>query len=125
MGKWAYFILFVGAGIFGLVALFSAVNSHSKQNAEETSSGPSLKFVVSNYKFDQPEYTVKANEKTKVSLKINEGIHAVEIKGLNIKLDKQNSSVEFTFDKPGTYEVECILPCGPGHGDMKAKVIVQ
>lgn len=125
MGKWAYFILFIGAGIFGLVALFSMVSSHSKENAEEASSGPSLKFVVSNYKFDQQEYTVKANEKTKVSLQIKEGIHAVEIKGLNVKLDKQNPSQDVTFDKPGTYEVECILPCGPGHPDMKSKVIVQ
>jgi cytochrome c oxidase subunit II len=127
MSKWSYFVLFMGAGIFGFVALFMAVADNADKHAEETSSGPSLKLVASNFKFDQAEYTVKAGETMKVSLKINEGIHAVQIKGdgVNIELDKQNASKEVKFDKPGTYEIICSLPCGAGHTDMKSKLIVQ
>lgn len=125
MSKWIYFVMFVGAGIFGLVALFGEVYSHSKENAEDTSGVNQLKLVATNWKFDQPEYTVKAGEKMKVSLQIKEGIHAVEIKGLNVALDKSNPSAEVTFDKPGTYEIVCTLPCGPGHAEMKSKLIVQ
>lgn len=125
MSKWLYFILFIGAGIFGFVALFGQVYSHSKENAQETEGGPQLKLVASNWTFDKPEYTVKAGEKVKVSLQIKEGIHAVQIKDLNIALDKANPSAEVTFDKPGTYEIVCTLPCGPGHADMKSKLVVQ
>ncbi len=28
-------------------------------------------------------------------------------------------------DSPGEYEVECTVKCGPGHDDMKMKLIVQ
>lgn len=127
MSKWSYFVLFIAAGIFGFVALFMAVADNAENNAEETTSGPSLKLVASNFKFEQPEYTVKAGEKMKVSLTIKEGIHAVHItgEGVNIELDKQNASKEVTFDKPGTYEIVCSLPCGAGHADMKSKLIVQ
>lgn len=125
MSKWLYFVLFVGAGLFGFAALFGQVYSHSKENAEDTSGAPQLKLYASNWKFDQPEYTVKAGDKMKVTLQIKEGIHAVEIKGLNVALDKANPSQEVTFDKPGTYEIVCTLPCGQGHADMKSKLVVQ
>ncbi|WP_438448852.1 plastocyanin/azurin family copper-binding protein [Gorillibacterium sp. sgz5001074] len=127
MSRWTYFILFMAAGIFGFVALFMTVSENADKNAGETSSGPSLKLVASNFKFDQPEYTVKAGEKMKVSLSIKEGIHAVKISGngVDIDLDKQNASKEVTFDKPGTYTIQCTLPCGAGHADMVSKLIVQ
>jgi cytochrome c oxidase subunit II len=127
MSKWAYFVLFMAAGVFGFVALFVTVSKNADKNAEETSSGPALKLVASNFKFDQPEYTVKAGEKMKVSLSIKEGLHAVKISGngVDIELDKQNPSKDFTFDKPGTYTIECVLPCGAGHADMHSKLVVQ
>jgi cytochrome c oxidase subunit II len=127
MAKWAYFVLFIGAGIFGFVALFMAVSDNADKNVEEVSTGPSLKLVASNFKFDQAEYTAKAGEKLKVSLSIKDGIHAVQIsgQGMTVDLDKQNPSKEVTFDKPGTYEIICSLPCGEGHANMKSKLIVQ
>ncbi len=45
--------------------------------------------------------------------------------GLDIKLDKENPSKQVTFDKPGTYEIICVLPCGEGHAKMKSKLVVQ
>lgn len=127
MSRWSYFVLFMAAGVFGFVALFMAVSDNADKHAEETSSGPTLKLVASNFKFEQPEYTVKAGEKMKVSLSIKEGIHAVKISGngVDIDLDKQNASKEVTFDKPGTYTIVCTLPCGAGHADMVSKLVVQ
>lgn len=127
MSKWAYFVVFMAAGIFGFVALFMTVSDNADKHAEETTSGPTVKLVASNFKFDQAEYTAKAGEKTKVSLSIKEGIHAVKISGngVDIELDKQNASKEVTFDKPGTYTIVCSLPCGPGHEQMVSKLVVQ
>jgi cytochrome c oxidase subunit 2 len=44
---------------------------------------------------------------------------------LNVKLDNTTKSAEVTFDKPGTYDIICTLPCGTGHADMKSKLIVS
>lgn len=127
MAKWAYFVLFIGAGIFGFVALFITAADNGDNNAEEASAGPSLKLVASNFKFDQAEYTAKAGETVRVSLSIKEGIHAVHItgQGLTVDLDKQNPSQDVTFEKPGTYDIVCSLPCGEGHANMKSKLVVQ
>lgn len=127
MAKWAYFVLFIGAGLFGFVALFMAVADNADKNSEEASTGPTLRLVASNFKFDQPEYIIKAGEETKVSLSIKDGIHAVQIsgQGVTVELDKQNASKLVTFDKPGTYDIICSLPCGEGHANMVSKLVVQ
>ncbi|WJH34260.1 hypothetical protein MJA45_17160 [Paenibacillus aurantius] len=125
MYKWIMFVLFVGAGVLGLGTLFGEVAQHARENAPDTSGVPKLALNVSNFKFDQPEYTVKAGEKVKVSMNIKEGIHEVGIKDFNVHLTKDAPTAEVTFDKPGTYVVECVLPCGPGHDGMKTKLVVQ
>jgi cytochrome c oxidase subunit 2 len=127
MYKWLMFVLFIGASVFGVVSLIDQVGIHARANAPEVSNEKQLKLVASNFKFDQPEYRVAKGEKTKVSFIIKEGLHAVEIKGadLDIKLDKANPSQEVSFEKPGTYDIMCILPCGVGHSNMNAKLIVE
>lgn len=127
MGKWTYFVLFIAAGLFGFIALFVTVADRANPDVEAASTGPSIKLVASNFKFDQAEYTAKAGEKTRVSLSIKEGIHAVHISGngVDINLDKQNPAQDVTFDKAGTYDIICSLPCGEGHSDMKSKLVVQ
>jgi len=124
MQKWIMFSLFIVACLLGAGVLFQNISERQAQMASEAKAGPQLKFVASNYQFDKPEYTVKAGEKVTVSLQNKEGLHAVEIKDLGIKLDGQTKSMEVTFDKPGTYEVHCSLPCGPGHAQMVTKLIV-
>jgi cytochrome c oxidase subunit 2 len=123
--KWIMFSLFIVACLLGAGVLFQNISERQAEMAAEAKAGPTLKFVASNFQFDKPEYTVKAGEKVTVSLQNKEGLHAMEIIGLNVKLDNNTKSAEVTFDKPGTYEVHCILPCGPGHAEMKSTLIVQ
>ncbi|WP_019536692.1 cupredoxin domain-containing protein [Paenibacillus ginsengihumi] len=125
MQKWAMFSLFIIACLLGTGVLFQNISARQAERAQEEAAGPTLKFVATNYQFDQPEYTVKAGETVTVTLQNKEGLHAVEIKGLGIKLDNNNKSQQVTFDKPGTYEVICALPCGPGHDQMVTKLVVQ
>ncbi|NEW06153.1 hypothetical protein GK047_09035 [Paenibacillus sp. SYP-B3998] len=127
MQKWIFFVLFILAGALGLGVLFQDISARQDAKAAETASnkGQQLKIAASNWQFDSADYTIKSGEPTKVSLSLKEGVHAVEIKGLDIKLDKENPSKEITFDKPGTYEIECVLPCGEGHAKMKSKLVVQ
>ncbi|MFC0214267.1 hypothetical protein ACFFK0_17700 [Paenibacillus chartarius] len=126
MQKWIMFVLFVAAGVLGLGVLFNDISEkQAEAAASKAEAGTTLKFTMSNWKFDKPEYQVKAGESLKVSLVLAEGVHALEVKDLGIKLDGQNRSVDYKFEKPGTYEVICTLPCGEGHADMKAKIVVQ
>jgi cytochrome c oxidase subunit II len=125
MQKWIMFTLFIVACLLGTGVLFQHIAVRQEEAAKAATAGPSIKFVASNYQFDKPEYTVKAGEKVTVSLQNKEGLHALEIKGLNVKLDTNTKSMDVTFDKPGTYEVICALPCGPGHAEMVTKLVVQ
>src|SRR5690348_15695782 len=104
MQKWIMFSLFIVACLLGAGVLFQNISERQAEMASESKAGPQLKFIASNYQFDKAEYTVKAGEKVTVSLQNKEGLHAMEIVGLNVKLDNNTKSAEVTFDKPGTYE---------------------
>ncbi|OCT12468.1 hypothetical protein A8709_32090 [Paenibacillus pectinilyticus] len=127
MQKWIFFVLFILAGALGLGVLFQDISDRQDAQAAAAAASklPQLKVVASNWQFDQTEYKVKSGQSTKVSLQLKEGVHEIEIVGLDIKLDKDNPSKEVTFDKPGTYEIHCILPCGEGHATMKTKLVVE
>jgi cytochrome c oxidase subunit 2 len=128
MQKWIFFVLFIGATVLGVGVLFQDISRHQAETAAETADvGKSLKIIASNWQFDKPEYTVTKGDKLKVSLQLKEGLHAVEItgQGLDVKLDKNAPSQEVTFDKPGTYEIHCVLPCGQGHANMASKITVS
>ncbi|WNR42513.1 cupredoxin domain-containing protein [Paenibacillus roseipurpureus] len=127
MQKWIFFVLFILAGALGLGVLFQDISDRQEaQEAEAAASKlPQLKVAASNWQFDATDYKVKSGQPTKVSLSLKEGVHAIEIVGLGVKLDKDNPTKEVTFDKPGTYEIDCVLPCGEGHAKMKAKLVVE
>lgn len=125
MQKWAMFSLFIIACLLGTGVLFQDISARQAEMAQQEAAGPQLRFIATNYQFDQAEYTVKAGEKVTVSLVNKEGLHAMEIVGTSVKLDNNTKSMEITFDKPGEYEVHCSLPCGPGHAEMITKLIVQ
>jgi cytochrome c oxidase subunit 2 len=123
--KWMMFVLFLGATALGLGVLFQDISDRQAAKVDE-GTGKKLNITATNWQFDLPEYTAVKGEPTKVTLVNKEGVHAVIIKldGKEIKLDRAAPSQEITFDKPGTYEIECSLPCGEGHATMKSKLIV-
>ncbi|MBP1155178.1 MULTISPECIES: cupredoxin domain-containing protein [unclassified Paenibacillus] len=125
MQKWAMFSLIIVACLLGAGVLFQDISARQAEMAQQEAAGPQLRFVATNYQFDQAEYTVKAGEKVTVSLVNKEGLHAMEIVGTSVKLDNNTKTMEITFDKPGEYQVHCSLPCGPGHAEMITKLIVQ
>ncbi|MEF3303883.1 cupredoxin domain-containing protein [Paenibacillus sp. GYB003] len=126
MYKWIMSVLFFGACAFGLIFLLvSAKPEKSEDEAAAESGKPQLKITASNFQFDQAEYRVKTGETLQVVLKNKEGTHGIDITQLGISLSGKELSKEVTFDKPGTYEIVCSVPCGAGHVNMKAKLIVE
>jgi len=86
---------------------------------------PASEIVIkaSNFKFDMAEYKVKKGQPVKLTLQNVEGVHGVAISGVNLNL-KAGETVEYTFDKAGTYDIVCNIYCGAGHAQMRAKLTV-
>ncbi|WP_028551097.1 cupredoxin domain-containing protein [Paenibacillus sp. UNC451MF] len=99
--------------------------SNAASGTASTGASNDLKLVASNFKFDQAEYKVKKGQDITVTLENKEGMHGVEIKGLNVKLDGSTKTKTFKADKEGTYDIICTVPCGSGHINMKSKLIVE
>ncbi|MCR8642363.1 cupredoxin domain-containing protein [Paenibacillus sp. N1-5-1-14] len=125
MYKWLMSILLVVAIVMGGSVLYSTISERvTAAEAEKKDAGSTLKIVASNFQFDQAEYKVKKGDKLKIVFSNKEGVHAMEIKDLNVKLDKATASQEVTFDKVGEFEIHCALLCGTGHDKMISKLVV-
>ena len=53
-----------------------------------------------------------------------DGIHGIEINNTDIRVSAGQSK-EFTINDAGEYQIQCNIPCGPGHERMKAVLKVQ
>ncbi|WP_407271759.1 cupredoxin domain-containing protein [Radiobacillus sp. PE A8.2] len=83
-----------------------------------------LEIHATNFEFDQAEYVVKAGEPVTIQLSSDEGMHGINIQGLDVNIDG-NGSKTITPSEPGEYTIFCSILCGTGHGNMISKLIVQ
>lgn len=91
---------------------------------DEASTASDVKVVSTNWAFDQEEYVVKAGEEVKITHVNEEGMHGISIEGLDISIEGDGEAT-FTPTEPGEYKIYCNIPCGAGHNDMIATLIVQ
>jgi len=125
MHKWIMAVLFFGAAALGVGILFSELPQPPSEE-ELAAAENTLEIVASNWEFDQAEYVVEAGSTMTVALKNDQGLHGIAISGLGIELQGAALSQEVTFGEAGeVYEVSCIILCGQGHAEMKAKIVVQ
>lgn len=121
------FVVLVTAAVS--LAACGASSSGSKPSADQGQGAvmaePASEIVIkaSNYKFDMAEYKVKKGQPVKLTLQNVEGVHGVTVSGVNLNL-KAGETVEYTFDKAGTYDIVCNIFCGSGHAQMRAKLTV-
>lgn len=125
MQKWAMFILFSIACL--LAAGLMLFNMPKPEVEEAAPEGVTLVKLVatSDFKFDQPEYKVKAGDKVRMKLVNKSGLHGAEIKEMGINLHDGQMEKDVVFEKPGKYEILCSVMCGTGHDDMKSVLIVE
>ncbi|TLS38986.1 cytochrome C oxidase subunit II [Pseudalkalibacillus caeni] len=86
------------------------------------SDGGSVTLEAKNWEFDKEEYTVPAGDVT-INLKNAEGFHSVTIDDTDVKIEgdgKATANLE-----AGEYTIRCATPCGEGHTDMTAKLVVE
>ncbi|MBN3523077.1 cupredoxin domain-containing protein [Paenibacillus apiarius] len=110
-----------------MIVLLVACGGNKEQNSPASASASAdteLVIQATNYKFDQPEYRIKAGEPVRIVLD-SSGNHGLAVKELGLSLDPNTKEQVITPEKPGTYEFQCTIMCGPGHRDMKAVLIVE
>lgn len=101
-------------------------NSSNASNQDQTKNqkaDKTLNITATDFKFNKQTYTVPANKNVKINFESKEGVHGLGITGTKVNIENKGS--EIVKLKPGTYHVHCTIPCGNGHGDMKAKIIAQ
>lgn len=128
MYKWTLFTLFVAASVVGLTVMGVQLSAQYEQRKQEEAVAVDPNVVTitaSNFQFDKPEYRIKAGQTYKFRLVNAEGNHGVEIVGTDLKLGGTQTMAEFKFDQPNTYDLICNIPCGQGHVNMKAKLVVE
>lgn len=101
----------------------STEETENTSSSEETTSNE-IEIKASNFELNPSEYTVNAGEEVKLSLTNVEGMHGISIDELEVSIEGDGEAV-FTPEEPGEYTIYCNIPCGQGHSDMVATLIVQ
>ncbi|RJX41575.1 cytochrome C oxidase subunit II [Paenibacillus pinisoli] len=131
MKKWLVFASMLALAL--VIAACGANSNNSKESSgaanngagsEASASESEVIITAKDWEFDQEEYRIKAGETVDLTLKSAGGIHGVRILKTDYNISN-NKTVAVTFDTPGTYDMICSVPCGAGHGKMKAKLIVE
>lgn len=87
-----------------------------------------IDIKASQYKFTPDTIRVKAGTPVEVHLVSADVPHGFAIQALNVNatiVPGKETVVRFTPTKAGTYPFICSVVCGPGHLDMKGKLIVE
>jgi cytochrome c oxidase subunit 2 len=119
---WSVAVVFFGAFVFAIGVLLFQIPPSAKETEEANKN--TLTIAASNFAFDKSTYEVKAGSTLNVQLVNKQGIHGIEIDGLDVQLQGDKLSQTVTFDQPGTYTIKCIVLCGEGHTEMVATVVV-
>jgi cytochrome c oxidase subunit 2 len=72
----------------------------------------------------EPATAAPKDTPVKITLENDKGGHGIKVDGTDINLGPGKTSTVVTL-KAGTYDFHCSIICGTGHGNMKAKLIVQ
>lgn len=101
----------------------STTETETTSSSEETNSNE-IEIKASNFELNPSEYTVNVGEEVKLTLTNVEGMHGISIDELDVSIEGDGETM-FTPEEPGEYTIYCNIPCGEGHSDMIATLIVQ
>lgn len=83
---------------------------------------------VTDWSFSPAAINVKKGEKVQMKLVGGTGIHSFAVPGLNMNVRVeagQTVVVDLPTGVAGTFDASCRIPCGPGHKDMKAVIVIS
>lgn len=86
-----------------------------------------IEVDVANWAFNPTTITAKKGEKVQLKLVGDTGIHGFTVPGLsmNVRVEAGKTVVvDLPTDTVGSFEAKCSIPCGDGHKDMKATIVI-
>lgn len=88
--------------------------------------GPVKQFTVHarSMGYDMTEIKVKQGDTVKITLKNEQGMHSLKIKGYNKEV-RGGKTITFVADKAGKFVFSCNISCGKNHKAMTGKLIVK
>lgn len=100
-----------------------------KMMEDDTAMEPRVIHInVKNWEFEPATIELKKGEKVVLELSGEGGNHGIAIPGLGVNEVVANGDtilIELPTDVAGTFDAFCNVPCGPGHKDMKAKIVIS
>lgn len=87
-----------------------------------------IDVTADNWLFSPSTIVVKRGEAVTLRLSGKAGIHGFTVPELGISqrvAAGQTVSVQLPTDRSGTFAIFCSIPCGSGHSDMRASIIIQ
>lgn len=112
-------------------AAMSSDSSVAMTTSSDDSDFSDIKIVevaVTDWTFTPSTITVHKGDKLVLRLKGGTGNHsfAVTELGINVVLAPgETKEIKIPTDTAGSFEFRCLVPCGPGHKEMKGIIIVQ
>lgn len=95
--------------------------------SSSTSAVQEIKVVSSDWSFSPNVITVKKGTTLRVHFTAVDNEHGFAIDEYNLDVQAapgQTKTFDFVADKAGTFTIYCSVPCGSGHRDMKATLVV-
>jgi|GEM_PF-678952 len=100
--------------------------------ASSTATTPSstvrtIQINVENWAFNPTTITAKKGEKVQLQLVGDSGIHGFAVPGLgkNVRVEAGKTvTITLPTDTAGSFEARCSIPCGSGHKDMTATILI-
>ncbi|WP_280771701.1 cytochrome C oxidase subunit II [Salipaludibacillus daqingensis] len=117
----------IGLMLLALVLVLVACGGNEDVTEIENQSGDNVSssevnLVASNWDFDEDTYIADAGDVT-FNLTNEEGHHGIMIDGTDVEIDGEGSARASL--EPGEYTIYCSIPCGEGHDDMEATLVVE
>ncbi|MGP4071572.1 cytochrome C oxidase subunit II [Piscibacillus sp. B03] len=111
--------------LLGSMILLAACggDNDSSGEVEQVEASEKVTLEASNFDFNQDTYEVNSGD-IEIELVNVEGMHGITIDGVDGFELKDAGSQTVHLD-PGEYTVRCSVPCGQGHMDMVATIVVN
>jgi cytochrome c oxidase subunit 2 len=85
--------------------------------------------VASRFKFEPAIISVGEGDSVRLRVRSVDRAHGIGISAFRVKASIPKAgevvTVEFTADRPGTFDITCSEYCGGGHAAMKGRLIVR
>lgn len=87
-----------------------------------------VRVTMRKFKIEPSEIHLKVGERVRFEVSSADVQHGFSVPELGIRepLRPGKPAVfDFTPDRKGVFEMKCGILCGPGHDDMKGKIVVE